>query len=301
MRPTGVGVWSGQLRFGDPSKAAEAAAELDELGFTALWIPDQGGPVFESVENLLKATEHTLIATGVLNLWKHDPIDVAAAYAELRAAYADRFLLGIGVSQASVVDAAEPGRFRKPMAAMRAFLDDLDAAPVPVPSDHRVLAAIGPKMLSLSAERAAGAHPYLVTPEGTRDAREALGTGPLLLPEQTVVLSDNADEARTIGRQFLSYYLPFASYANKMLQSGFTADDVDTISDRLVDAVIAWGDEDAIMRRVDEHLSAGADHVAVQVLTGDPAGFPMPQWRRLAAALGAARPGLQPCQMPTKP
>jgi probable F420-dependent oxidoreductase len=286
MRPTGVGVWSGQLRYGDPGRAAEAAAELDELGFTALWVPDRGGPVLESVENLLKATEHTLIATGVLNLWMHDPAHVAAGYAELRAAYSDRFLLGIGVSQAAVVDAVEPGRYRKPMAAMRAFLDDLDAAPVPVPSDHRVLAAIGPKMLSLSAERAGGAHPYLVTPEATRDAREALGTGPLLLPEQTVILSDDADEARTIGRQFLSFYLTFATYANKMLQSGFTAEDVDTVSDRLVDAVIAWGDEDAIIRRIDEHLAAGADHVCVQVLTGDPEGFPMPQWRRLAAALG---------------
>jgi len=289
MRPTGVGVWSGQLRYGDPGGAAEAAAELDELGFTALWIPDTGGPVLESVENLLKATEHTLIATGVLNLWLHDPAHVAAVYAELRATYSDRFLLGIGASQAAVVDAVEPGRYRKPMAAMRAFLDGLDAAPVPVPTDHRVLAAIGPKMLSLSAERAGGAHPYLVTPEATHDAREALGTGPLLLPEQTVILSNDADEARTIGRQFLSGYLTFATYANKMRRSGFTADDVDTISDRLVDAVIAWGDEDAIIRRVDEHLAAGADHVAVQVLTNDPTGFPMPQWRRLAATLGHRR------------
>jgi probable F420-dependent oxidoreductase len=289
MRPTGVGVWSGQLRYSDPGRAADAAAELDELGFTALWIPDWGGPVLESVENLLKATERTLIATGVLNLWMHDPTHVAAGYAELRAAYSDRFLLGIGVSQAAVVNAVEPDRYRKPMAAMRAFLDDLDAAPVPVPNDHRVLAAIGPKMLSLSAERAGGAHPYLVTPDGTRDAREVLGTGPLLLPEQTVVLSDDADEARTIARQFLSGYLTFATYANKMLQAGFTAEDVDTVSDRLVDAVVAWGDEDAVIGRIDEHLAAGADHVAVQVLTSDPAGFPMPQWRRLAAALGDRR------------
>ncbi|WP_243980553.1 LLM class F420-dependent oxidoreductase [Streptomyces sp. NEAU-YJ-81] len=286
LRPTGVGVWSHHLRYGDPGRAAEAAAELDELGFTALWIPDTGGPVLESVENLLKATEHTLIATGVLNLWMHDPADVAATYAELRAAHSDRFLLGIGVSQAAVVDAAEPGRYRKPLAAMRTYLDDLDAAPVPVPSDHRVLAAIGPKMLQLSAERAVGAHPYLITPENTREAREILGTGPLLAPEQTVILSDDADEARTIGREFLSGYLAFATYANKMLQSGFSADDVDTVSDRLVDALVAWGDEDAILRRVDEHLAAGADHVALQVLTGDLQELPMRQWRRLGAALG---------------
>ncbi|HEY3712488.1 MAG TPA: TIGR03620 family F420-dependent LLM class oxidoreductase [Amycolatopsis sp.] len=286
MRPTGVGVWSAQLRYGDPGRAADAAAELDELGFTALWIPDQGGPVLESVENLLKATGRTLIATGVLNLWMHDPAQIAAGYAELRAAYADRFLLGIGVSQAAVVDSAEPGRYRKPLAAMRAFLDDLDAAPIPVPADRRVLAAIGPKMLSLSAERAAGAHPYLVLPEATHEAREALGTEPLLLPELTAVLTDDAEEARTLGRQFLGNYLSFATYANKMQQAGFTADDVTTISDRLVDTVIAWGDEDAVLRRVDEHLAAGADHVAVQVLAADAGEPPLPQWRRLAAALG---------------
>ncbi|MFI6277681.1 LLM class flavin-dependent oxidoreductase [Streptomyces sp. NPDC050988] len=128
--------------------------------FGALWIPDSGGSVLESVENLLKATERTTIATGVLNLWMHDPAQVAAAYAELREAHADRFLLGIGVSHAAVVDASlEPGRYRKPLAAMRTYLDDLDAAPAQVPSDHRVLAAIGPKMLALSAERAGGRIP----------------------------------------------------------------------------------------------------------------------------------------------
>ncbi|MFI6083878.1 TIGR03620 family F420-dependent LLM class oxidoreductase [Streptomyces sp. NPDC051217] len=184
------------------------------------------------------------------------------------------------------VDATEPGRYRKPLAAMRAYLDELDAAPVPVPSDHRVLAAIGPKMLRLSAERAGGAHPYLITPENTREAREILGAGPLLAPEQTVVLSGDAGEARAIGREFLSGYPAFATYSNKMLRSGFTADDVEAISDRLVDALIVWGDEDAILRRVGDHLAADADHVCIQVLTGGPADFPMEQWRRLGAALG---------------
>ena len=289
MKPTGVGVWSLQLRFGDPGRSAEAAAELEELGFTALWIPGGwGGPVLESVENLLKATDHTLIATGILNLWMHDPADVAAAYAELRAAHSDRFLLGVGVSEPTVVDATtEPGRFRKPLLAMRTFLDGLDAAPAPVPSDHRVIGAMGPKMLKLSAERAGGAHPYLITPENTREVREILGTGPLLAPEQTVVLSNNADEARAMGREFLSYYLSFPTYANNMLKLGFSATDVETVSDRVVDALVAWGDEDAILRRVDEHLDAGADHVCLQVLTGGDTGeHPMQQWRRLGAALG---------------
>jgi probable F420-dependent oxidoreductase len=284
LRPSGVGVFSPQLRFDDPAESADAAAELEDLGFTALWLPDIGGPVFESVENLLKATDHTLVATGVLNLWMHDPTEVAATYAKLRAAYSDRFLLGIGVSQAAVVDdlLEQPGRYQKPLAAMRAFLDGLDAAPEPVPNDHRVLGANGPKMLRLSAERAAGAHPYLVTPDNTRRTRDLLGPEPLLLPAQMVVLSDDADKARSIGRQPLSFYLQFDTYANNALQSGFSTDDIDTLSDPLVDALIAWGDEDAIIRRIDQQFDAGADHIPLIVLTDDTEKFPMDQWRRLA-------------------
>ena len=171
MELTGVGIWSSQLRYGDPAESAAAAAELDELGFAALWIPDVGGPVFDAVGRLLAATKRTVIATGILNLWMHAPADVAESYADLTAAHGDRFLLGIGVSHAPLIDAGEPGRYRKPLATTASFLDGLDAAPRPVPAEQRVLAALGPKMLALSANRARGAHPYLVTPEHTAFAR----------------------------------------------------------------------------------------------------------------------------------
>jgi len=285
MELTDVGVWCAQLRFGDPSESADAAAELDELGFTALWIPDVGGPVFDAVGRLLAATKRAVAATGILNLWMHSPDDVAENYAALTTEHGDRFLLGIGVSHAPLIDANEPGRYRKPLAATASFLDGLDAAPRPVPTDRRVLAALGPKMLALSATRAAGAHPYLVTPDHTAAARSALGAGPLLLPEQTVILCDSADEAHRIGTDWLRAYLALPNYANNMLRSGFSEDDLAQVSDRLFDAIIAWGDEGAIMRRVAEHRSAGADHVCLQVLTADPRAFPREQWRRIAAAV----------------
>jgi probable F420-dependent oxidoreductase len=285
MELAGVGVWSSQLRYGDAAESADAAAELDELGFSALWIPDVGGQVFDAVGRLLTATRRTTVATGILNLWMHSPGDVAESYAALTAEHGDRFLLGIGVSHAPLIDAGEPGRYRKPLAATATFLDGLDAAPQPVPTENRVLAALGPKMLTLSATRARGAHPYLVTPEHTAAARSTLGEGPLLLPEQTVILTDSSEEAHTIGTDWLRVYLTLPNYANNLLRSGFSEDDLAQVSDRLFDAIIAWGDEGAILRRVAEHHAAGADHVCVQVLLADPQAFPREQWRRIAAAL----------------
>ncbi|ORV10890.1 LLM class F420-dependent oxidoreductase [Mycobacterium celatum] len=281
MQLSGIGIWSSQLRYGDPTESAEAAAELEELGFDALWIPDVGGPVFDAVERLLAATKRTVIATGILNLWMHEPVDVAASYAQLTAAHGERFLLGIGVSHAPLIGS---DRYRKPLAATAAFLDGLDAAEQPVPAENRVLAALGPKMLALAASRARGAHPYLVTPEHTATARSVLGDGPLLLPEQTVILTEDAEQARAVGTEWLRSYLALPNYANNLLRSGFSSDDVAHASDRLIDAIIAWGDEEAIMHRVDEHRSAGADHVCLQVLLPDPQDFPREQWRRIAAA-----------------
>jgi probable F420-dependent oxidoreductase len=289
MRLGGVGIWSSQLRYGDPSESADAAAELDDLGFPALWIPDVGGPVFDAVGHLLGATKRTVIATGILNLWMHSAGDVAQSYAALTAEHGDRFLLGIGVSHAPLIDAGQPGRYRKPLAATASFLDELDATPQPVPTERRVLAALGPKMLALAATRAGGAHPYLVTPDHTASARATLGEGPLLLPEQTVILTENADEARQIGTDWLRAYLALPNYANNLLRSGFSEDDLAQVSDRLFDAIIAWGDEETVMRRVTEHRSAGADHVCVQVLLADPRAFPRQEWRRLAAAVSGRR------------
>jgi probable F420-dependent oxidoreductase len=286
MDVSGVGVWSSQLRYGDPAEAADAAAELEELGYSALWIPDVGGPVFDAVGNLLRATRRVVVATGILNLWMHEPAEVAAAFAELSATHGRRFLLGIGVSHAPLIEASDPGRYGKPLAATRAYLDALDAADPPVPVEARVLAALGPKMLRLAATRARGAHPYLVTPDHTRQARDVLGQGPLLLPEQAAILTTDADEARAIGTDWLRQYFDLPNYRNSLLRSGFSPEDLASVSDRLFNAIIAWGDEEAILSRVNEHFASGADHVCVQVLTADPMTFPREQWRRIARAFG---------------
>lgn len=285
-----VGAWSRALRRGDQAEAAEAAAELEELGFGSIWFPDSGGPVFDVVRNLLGATRRTVVATGILNLWMHEPADVAASYASISTAYPDRFLMGIGVSHAPVIDSVRsPDIYKRPIASMSAFLDKLDAGVPnagvpPVPVAGRVLAALGPKMLALAAERSLGVHPYLGTPEHTRLAREAMGEHRLVLPEQTVILCSSRDEAHAIGIDWLRKYLEFPNYANSMLRLGFSSDDVTTVSDKLFDALIVWGDEEAVRSRVAEHLAAGADQVCIQVLTGDDA-MPRGQWRRLAAAL----------------
>ncbi|MEB3034514.1 LLM class F420-dependent oxidoreductase [[Mycobacterium] nativiensis] len=286
MNIAGVGIWSAPLRYGDQGEAADAAAECEELGYSALWIPDVGGPVFDSVSNLLAATRKAVIATGILNLWMHTPADVAASYAALTATHGERFLLGIGVSHAPLVDAGDPGRYRRPLRAMTTFLDELDAADTPVPVGSRVLAALGPKMLQLAADRSRGAHPYLTTPEHTRYAREQLGAGPLLLPEQTAILCASREEAREIGTKWLGSYLALPNYANNLLRSGFTEDDVAGVSDRLFDAIIAWGTPEDVTNRIAEHQAAGADHVCVQLLDADPRAFPREQWRQLASALG---------------
>jgi probable F420-dependent oxidoreductase len=282
---SGVGIWSSALRYGDQGQAGEAIAELEELGYTAAWIPDVGGPVFESVENLLSASSRIVVATGILNLWMHAPADVARSVAAATAAHGDRFLLGIGVSHAPLVDQAEAGRYRRPLAAMREFLDGLDAAPDPAPVENRVLAALGPKMLDLAAHRSGGVHPYLVTPEHTAQARAAVGPDARVLPEQTAILCSTAAEARAIGEGWLRGYLSLPNYANSLLRLGFTADELAEVSDRLFDSVIVWGDEEAVRRRVEEHRAAGADHVCVQVLTADLSALPREEWRRLAPAL----------------
>jgi probable F420-dependent oxidoreductase len=285
---SGTGIWSHALRYGEASRAADLAAELEALGFHAVWIPDVGGDVFGAVENLLRATKTATIATGILNLWMHQPAETAAEHARLTAAHGRRFLVGIGVSHAPLIDAKEPGRYRKPLARMREFLDGLDAASAPLPGDDRVLAALGPKMLSLARDRAGGAHPYLVTPEHTALARQLVGPRKLVLPEQGVVLETDPDRARAIGRTHLASYLALPNYANNWKRLGFTDDDVTGGgSDRLVDALVAWGDEEAIAARVHAHRDAGADHVCLQVLAEDVRAFPLDDCRRLAAVLNA--------------
>ncbi|HEX3622578.1 MAG TPA: TIGR03620 family F420-dependent LLM class oxidoreductase [Acidimicrobiales bacterium] len=283
---TGTGIWSPALRNSEPAAAADLAAELEGLGYTALCIPDSGGDVFGAVENLLAATKTATIATGILNLWMHEPKETAAEHARLSFAYEHRFLVGIGVSHARLIDAQEAGRYRNPLARTREFLDALDAAPTPLPVDDRVLAALGPKMLELARNRAAGAHPYLVTPEHTNVARRAVGPRKLVVPEQGVVLETDADRARTIARRHLANYLTLPNYSNNWKRFGFTDDDLGGGgTDRLVDALVAWGDEAAIAPRVQEHRDAGADHVCLQVLAEDTGTLAIDDCRRLAAVV----------------
>ncbi|MET0627308.1 MAG: LLM class F420-dependent oxidoreductase [Acidimicrobiia bacterium] len=297
MDLAGVGVWSGALRYGDAGEIAEAAAELESLGYSAVWLPGgAGGDLFNDCRRVLDATSRVTVATGILNLWMHEPGDVATGHSALIGAFPDRFLLGIGVSHSLLVDRKEPGRYARPLAVTREYLDALDAADPPVPPGERVLAALGPKMLELSRDRAAGAHPYLANPEHSAFARDVLGPGPLLLPEQPVVLETDPVKAREAARAHFTVYLQLPNYTNNLRRLGYTDDDfADGGSDRLLDGVVAWGDEAAIARRVQAHLDAGADHVCIQVVTGAPGGMtamPREQWRALAPALvDLRRPG----------
>jgi probable F420-dependent oxidoreductase len=287
---SGPGVWSSELRrHPDEAEAADAAAELEQLGYSAVWVPGgEPGSVFNRVSALLRATRTTTVATGILSIWAIDPELVAAERAQLNDAYEGRFLLGLGISHAPLVDRHQPGRYRRPLAEMRAYLDSLDVAAPPVPPESRVLAALGPKMLGLARDRAAGAHPYLVNVEHTRRARAILGGDRLLAPEQGVVLERDPERARAVARIHLERYLQLPNYANNLRRLGFGERDFDGGgSDRLVDEVVAWGDEDAIRERVVEHRKTGADHVCIQVLTSD-GRLPRDEWRRLAPALVAA-------------
>jgi probable F420-dependent oxidoreductase len=293
MRLSGVGVWNAGLSFRDPAEVAETAAELEALGYTSLWVPGAGDGALDRVGLLLGVTERMVVATGVLSIWVSPPAPVAAAHARLRAQHDGRFLLGLGVSHAALV-AALPGNptYEKPLTKMAQYLDGLDGAPEPVASGDRVLAALGPRMLALAAARAGGAHPYNVTPEHTAIARAALGPDKLLVTELAVAPFTDAHEARRVARRFFAHYFESPNYANNLRRLGFGEDDLTGGgSDRVIDALVAWGDDDAIAARVREHLDAGADSVCIQVLgDGEHGGMVdlrRDDWRRLAPALTA--------------
>ncbi len=286
-RLSGIGTWSSALRYGDAGQAAELASELEELGYSTLWIPDVGGDVFTSVSNLLEATTTTTIATGILNVWMHTPEETASAHARLTAEHGPRFLCGLGISHRPFIDRVnEPGTYQKPIEVMTGYLDGLDAAETPLASSDRVLAALGPKMLELARTRTAGTHPYLVTPELTRSARDGAGPDKLVASEQGVVLETDPTKARDIARVHLQTYLGLPNYTNNWKRQGFTDDDLtDGGSDRLVDALVVWGDDTTIAARVQAHRDAGADHVCIQVLTDQPRALAAEQLRALAPAL----------------
>ncbi|NEE13072.1 LLM class F420-dependent oxidoreductase [Streptomyces sp. SID7499] len=275
------GIWSVGLRSEDPDRRgelAEAAAELEELGYGAVWLG--GNSSAANAAPLIEATSTLTVGTSIQSIWQHEPDAAATAFAELESAHPGRFLLGLGVSHAKRVE-----QYARPYSALVGHLDGLDAAGVP--ADRRLLAALGPKSLRLARDRAAGSIPYLVTPEHTAHAREILGEAPLLAPELGVVPETDPDRARALAREFLELYLPLPNYTNNFLRHGFTEDDLkDGGSDRLVDALFAWGDDAAIRTKIDAFFEAGADHVALQVLDGAPRdGLPRKAWREVATLL----------------
>ncbi len=279
-----IGIWSMELRHSDSAEICDAASELDELGYGTLWIPGaMGGDLLEDVSRLLGATKTMTIASGILNIWKHDAHDVARWWHALPGEQRARFVLGLGVSHGVMIGEA----YQKPLSAMRHYLDLLSGEGVP--ADAICLAALGPKMLELARDRTAGAHPYLVTPEHTAIARKALGAGPFLAPEQGVVLETDPARARDIARPYVKGYGQLANYANSWQRLGFSEDDIANTSDRLVDALFACGDVDTVAERVNAHFAAGADHVCLQVVGANP-GVPdvadlRAAWQTLAAAL----------------
>jgi probable F420-dependent oxidoreductase len=282
-----VGIWSRELRYNpDRGARAAAAAELEELRYSAIFIPDAGGDVLGAAEHLLAATRRVSIATGVLNIWMHDPADVASRHAGIRARFGQRFLLGLGSSHAPLVEASARGPYARPYSRMAAYLDAVDTAAVPVPAAERMLAALGPRMLSLARARAGAAHPYLVPPEHTELARRILGSGPVLAPEQAVLLDTDRRRGRERARAFVSDYLGLPNYVRNLRRLGFGDDDLHGGgSDRLVDALVAHGDEEAIAARVRAHHDAGADHVCIYVFGSGDERLPLGRWRRLAPAL----------------
>lgn len=251
----------------------DLAPEIEALGYGAIWVGGSPPADLTAVEELLAATDRIAVATGIVNMWTSPADEVAASYHRIAERHPGRFLLGVGIGHPEATK-----EYASPYRTIVAYLDALDAAGVPVAG--RALAALGPKVLAVSRDRTAGAHPYLTTPEHTRAARAELGPGVLLAPEQTVVVEADADAARAVARPMLRRYLGLRNYVSNFRSLGFTDEDVaGEGSDRLVDAVIAHGDAAAVAARVDEHVAAGADHVCVQVLGEDP----RPGLRALAA------------------
>jgi len=290
-----VGAWTFDVERLGADDARRYARDLEAAGVPVLWIPESLGSkeVFAHAAILLAATTKLILATGIANIWARDAVAMANGQRALTDAYPDRFLLGVGVSHAPVVKMRGQGKiYEKPLEHMSEYLDAMDKAPYtgkPVET-ARVVAALGPKMLQLSAKRSLGAHPYFVPVEHTTVARTELGAGPLLAVEQAAVLSTDATIARATARRHMKRYLELDNYANNLRRLGWSdADLANGGSDQLVDAIVAWGEAPAIKKRVDDHLARGADHVAIQVIRVDLNAPASAEWKTLGPALLRAR------------
>jgi probable F420-dependent oxidoreductase len=285
-----VGVWLGALGWAPAGATREAAAEIEALGYGALWFGEahSGKEIFSNLGVVLAATRRMVVASGIANIWVRDATAMTAAANTLAEAYPERFVLGLGVSHPPQL-APRGLEYRRPVATMSAYLDAMDATGYEGPRSaepvYRVLAALRPRMLELARDKSRGAHPYFVPPAHTIRARKILGPGRLLAPEQAVLLETDPVAARARAREHMAWYLTLPNYAENLRWLGFTDEDLGGgISDRLVDAIVAWGDEAAIQARVREHLDAGADHVSIQPLEPN-RGLGLGQLRLLAPAL----------------
>ena len=290
-----LGVWASMDGM-TAAAAASLAQRVEAWGYGALWVPESRGRNVLVIAGWLLANTRTLVvATGIANIYARDPQATASAQLALAELSSGRFLLGLGVSHVPLVEGLRGHTYGKPVETMRGYLEAMRratyAAPPPAEAPKTVIAALGPKMLALAGSNADGAHPYLVAPSHTGEARRILGPGKLLCPEQTVLAETDPARARRIGRAWLGRYLEMVNYRNNLLRLGLAASDfAGGGSDRLVDAVIAWGDAATIRRRVDEHWAAGADHVCIQALNPNEAMPALPDERLLAALAPTGHP-----------
>ena len=286
-----VGAWSFALDQLPAGGVRQTVGEIEALDYPVLWIPEglSSKEIVSHASLLLTASERIVIATGIANMWARDPVALANAARLLADDHPDRFVLGVGVGHEYSTD-VRGATYARPWSRMGEYLDRMDGAPTSSPEPARpaprLLAALGPRMLALAAERTDGAHTYFVPVEHTESARRAIGSEPLLAVEQTAVLESDPSSAREIARSFAVDYLELPNYANNLRRLGFSEEEVSgSGSDRLIDATIVWGGVDAIAGRVREHLDAGADHVAVQVVTADDTETGVRELRELAPAL----------------
>jgi probable F420-dependent oxidoreductase len=291
-----LGVWSSMDGM-TAAAAADFASRVERWGYGALWVPESRGRNVLVISSWLLANTKTLtVATGIANIYARDPQATASGQLALAEQSGGRFLLGLGVSHVPLVEGLRGHRYGKPVETMRDYVDAMRrasyAAPRPAEAPKTVIAALGPGMLALAGSHTDGAHPYLVSPAHTKEARNILGPEKLLCPEQTVLAETDPVRARRIGRAWLGRYLEMTNYRNNLLRLGFgTPDFTGGGSDRLVDAMIAWGDAAGIRRRIDEHWAAGADHVCIQALNPDEATPGLPDERLLAALAPTGQPG----------
>jgi probable F420-dependent oxidoreductase len=242
----------------------EVAQEVERLGFGALWLGGSPSGDLESIEGILDATDSIPVATGIVNMWRDAATSLADSYHRVSERHPGRFLLGVGIGHPEATS-----EYRRPVATILEYLGQLDASGVP--KENLVLAALGPKVLAAAAKHTRGAHPYLTTSRHTRTARTLIGHGPLLAPEQTVVVESSQEQARKIGRAMVSRYLGLENYRNNLLREGWTESDLaDGGSDRLVDELVLAGTPEEIVEGLRGHLIGGADHVSIQTLGPDP-------------------------------